>query len=239
MNKKELVVKCRSLVRLACSAHNCLNRFRVRKKGRNNRIVAPCALLQKGNIRFSGSGNTVIIGDFSVLKGVSIYLYGDNNTVTIGSWCHLAETELYLEDSGNRITIGDHTKILGKTHLAAIEGTEIRIGSDCLFSSDVHFRTGDSHSVLDLSGRRINASQDIELGDHVWVGTKVTCLKGAKVPSHSILGACALVTGKFDEPNCALAGVPARVVKTGVDWSLKRIPVGETAADFPMQNLEG
>lgn len=232
MNKKELIVKYRTLVSLACRAYNLLGIFRRRIKGKGNRIEAACALLKKADIRISGNNNTVIVEDFSILKGVSLFLYGNDNTVTIGPWCHLNGTELCIENSGNSIIIGEHTKILGKTHLAALEGTRISIGKDCLFSSDVHFRTGDSHSVLDMEGRRINASRDILIGDHVWVGTKVICLKGAQVPSHSIVGAGALVTKAFSEPHCVLAGNPAKPVKTGVDWSLKRIPIGETAADF-------
>lgn len=225
-------MKYRPLVSLACRAHNALNCFHTQKKGENNRIIAPCALLKKTNIKISGSNNTIVVEDFAVLNKASIYIHGNNNTITIGRWSHLAGTDLFIEDSGNTITIGEKTKILGKTHLAAIEGTKISIGKDCLFSSDVHFRTGDSHSVLDMQGRRINASEDIVIGDHVWLGTKVTCLKGARVPDHSILAACSLVTGKFDVPNCVLAGVPAKVVKQNIDWSIKRIPVGEIAADF-------
>lgn len=232
MNKKELVVKYRSLVGLACSAFNSLNLLRRKVKGSGNRIEAPCALLRKASIRITGSNNTVTVGDFSVLKGVSIYIYGDNNTITIGPWCHLNGTELCIEDSGNAITIGEKTKFLGKTHLAAIEGTKITIGEDCLFSGDVHFRTGDSHSILDKDGRRVNASEDISIGDHVWVGTKVTCLKGVTVAANSVLAACALVTGKYTEPGCILAGVPAKVVKQDANWSIHRVPVGEVPPDF-------
>lgn len=231
MNKKELVTKYRSLVSMACSVHNLRNLFRIHK-GKGNRIIAQCALLKKVDIRISGTNNTIIVEDFSTLKNTAVYIHGDNNTITIGPWYTLINAELCIEDDGNRITLGEHTKILGKTHLAAIEGTAITIGKDCLFSSDVHFRTGDSHSILDMQGRRINDSRDIILGDHVWVGTKSTCLKGAQVAGHSIIGACALVTGKFDQPHSALAGVPAKVVKTGVDWSARRIPVGTVAADF-------
>lgn len=232
MNKKELVSKYRSLVSVACTAFNSLNLLRRSVKGSGNRIKAPCALLRKVKIHISGSNNTVVIGDFSVLKGASIYISGDNNTVTIGPWCHLNGTEICIEDSSNAVTVGQKTRFLGKTHLAAIEGTKITIGEDCLFSGDVHFRTGDSHSVLDREGRRINPSEDIALGDHVWVGTKVTCLKGARVASNSILAACALVTGKFEEPHCTLAGVPAKVVKRDVDWSILRVPVGEIPPDY-------
>lgn len=232
MNKKELVVKYRGLVSLACRAHNLRNVFRIKKTGDNNRIIAPCALLKKVNIRIKGSNNTVVIGDFAQLKGASIYINGSGNTVTIGSWSYLGGTDLFIEDDGGSITIGSRTKFLGMTHLAVIEGTSITIGEDCLFSSDVQLRTGDSHSILDLQGRRINDSRDIILGDHVWVGTQAFLNKGAKVPPHSIVGACAMVTKAFEEPNCALAGVPAKVVKRDVDWSIRRIPVGETAEDF-------
>lgn len=232
MNKKELVVKYRDFVSLACRMYNLRNVFRIKKRGEGNRIVAPCALLKKVNIRMNGRNNTVVVEEFAQLKDVTIYINGDNNVITIGSWCYLGGTDLFMEDDGGRISIGSRTKFLGKTHLAVIEGTAITIGKDCLFSSDIQLRTGDSHSVLDLQGRRINDSRDITLGDHVWVGTRAFLSKGAKVAPHSIVGACALVTKAFEEPNCSLAGVPAKVVKTDVDWSIRRIPVGDMAQDF-------
>lgn len=237
MNKKELVVKYRSLVSMACSAFNFFN-ARIRKKGSNNQVDAGVALLKKTSITIHGQNNTVKIGDFAQLEGASITIFGDNNTVIIEPWCTLKGTELHIEKSGGSIVIGEHTRFYGKTHLAVLEGTSIRIGKDCLFSSDIHFRTGDSHSVLDMTGRRINSSEDITVGDHVWFGTKVTCLKGAVIPAHSIVGACALVSGKFEKPHCVLAGVPAKVVKQGVDWSISKVPVGEMAPDFHPINVE-
>lgn len=231
MNKKELVAKYRPLVKLACFVHNLSGLFRSRI-GRGNRVTVPCALLKKVDIRISGKNNRVIIGDFCRLKNCSIYISGDNNTIIIGDWSTLINAEFCMEKSDNAIILGDHTRILGKTHLAAIEGTKILIGKDSMFSSEIHFRTGDSHSILDMEGRRTNASEDIIVGEHVWIGTRVTCLKGSRIPNHSVVGACALVSGRFSEPNCVLAGVPAKVVKKGVDWSIARVPVGEVAPDF-------
>ena len=230
MDKKALVVKYRRLVALGCAIRNIPSLLRIRKKGGNNRVEAHCALMRGCTIHISGRNNRVIVEDFSQLRNVSMYIGGDNNTVHIGKWCTLVDTELCFENSGNTIAIGEHTRILGKTHLAAIEGTSITIGENCLFSSDIHFRTGDSHSVLNLEGRRINPSEDIVIGNHVWVGRNVTCLKGARVPGHSIIGASALVTGAFDQANCVLAGVPAKVVKQGVDWDIRRLPVESDAA---------
>lgn len=232
MNKKELVQKYHGLVSLACRTYNLRNVFRIKKVGDNNRIIAPCALLKKVKIRIKGSHNTVVIGEFARLEGASIYINGSFNHVTVGDWSYLGGTDLFIEDDGGSIVIGSRTKFLGKTHLAVIEGTSITIGQDCLFSSDIQLRTGDSHSMLDMEGRRVNASEDIVIGDHVWVGTKAFLNKGAKVAPHSIVGACALVTKAFEDPHCALAGVPAKIVKRDADWSIRRIPVGEKAKDF-------
>ena len=200
--------------------------------GGGYKLVAPCALLDKVSFSVRGKNNVVIFDDFSRLRNCVISIRGNNNLIHVGSWCGLNQVEFCVEDDNNEIVIGDHTGIHGKTHLAAIEGTKIHIGKDCMFSSDIHFRTGDSHSIVDLSGKRINESKDIVIGNHVWVGTKVTCLKGAVVPEHSIVGACSLVTGKHSVPNCVVAGVPAKIVKKDVDWSSARVPVGEIPSDF-------
>ena len=67
MNKKELVVKYRPLVSLACRIHNLRNFFRIKKTGAGNEIIAPCALLKKVNIRIKGSNNKIVIGAFAQL----------------------------------------------------------------------------------------------------------------------------------------------------------------------------
>ena len=231
MNKKELVVKYRSLVKIACGAYNCLNMFRI-KKGKGNEIIAPCALLKNVNIHISGTNNKVIIDDFTTLRNSNIYINGNNNVVRFGKWTSFWNSEICTEDDGNEVSIGTHTKILGQTKMAAIEGTKIIIGDECGFSTDVIMRTGDSHSILDMEGRRFNASKDIVLEDHVWVGIKVICMKGTYVSRNSIIGAGAVVSGKFTEPNCIIGGLPAKVIKRGIEWTAQRIPVGTVTRDF-------
>lgn len=231
MNKKELVVKYRSLVKLACAAYNLPVRLRA-KLGKGNELIAPCALLKNVNIHISGTNNKIIIDDFTTLKNTAIYIHGSNNTVRVGKWTSLWNAELCIEDDGNEISIGNHTKILGHTELAAIEGTKILIGSECGFSNDIIFRTGDSHSILDMEGRRFNASKDIVLEDHIWVGIRVICMKGTYISRNSILAAGAVISGKFMEPNCVIGGVPAKVIKRGVEWCTPRIPVGSVAKEF-------
>lgn len=148
---------------------------------------------------------------------------GDNNTIIIGNKCFARLAEFHIEDSNNSIVCGDEVHFSGKIHMAVIEGTKLSIGDDCLFSSDIVLRTGDSHSLLDLKGDRINFSKDIIIHNHVWVGHKVTMNKGVIISDDTVVGAGAIVTKAFTDKNVAIAGVPAKIVKRDVNWTRERI----------------
>lgn len=150
-------------------------------------------------------------------------MYGDNGTIKIGPKCYAVNTEFYIEDANGTIEVGKDTSLCGKAHLAVIEGTKIKIGENCLFSSEITFRTGDSHSLLDLKGNRINPSKDIEIKDHVWIGHKVSINKGVTIQENSVIGTGAIVTRTFLEGNVVIAGVPAKIVKENINWDAKRI----------------
>ncbi|MEG2871366.1 MAG: hypothetical protein RR875_07440, partial [Clostridium sp.] len=157
------------------------------------------------------------------LRNCLIYIVGNNNTIEIGENTHITNGELWIEDDNNKIIIGSNTSLCGKIHLACIEGCTIAIGDNCLFSSDIVFRTGDSHSILDLDGNRINPAQDIIIKNHVWIGNKVIVTKGASIAENSIVGTGAIVTKKFDETNVVITGVPAKITKENINWSVERI----------------
>ena len=170
-----------------------------------------------------GKNNEVIIGDFVRINNSTIILHGNNNKIVINDYSYLEQIEFYTEDSNNEIVIGRNTSLCGKAHLAAIEGTKILIGDNCLLSGELHFRTGDSHSILDMEGQRINPSENIVIDDHVWIGTKVTCLKGVHVSRDSIVAATTTLCKKYDSPNVVIGGIPGRIIKTNVNWSSERI----------------
>ena len=143
--------------------------------------------------------------------------------IEIGTGCNLHNTTFWIEDNNNRIVIGNQTTVHGMTQLACIEGTTICIGNDCMFSSNIRFRTGDSHTVTDLDGTRINPSSNIVIGNHVWIGQDTFVGKGVVVKDDSIVGAGSVVTKKFEQQGVAIAGNPARIIKENVNWKRERI----------------
>lgn len=201
---------------------NPRNRFHI---GKTNRFSCKGVRLNGVSIHIIGSNNIITVGRRTSLRNCSILIKGDNNCIDIGNAVILNETTFWIEDKTNSITIGDDTTVSGKTEFSAIEGTSIIVGKDCMFSRNIRIVTGDSHSIINNLGERINPSKNITIGDHVWVGADVVILKGARVNSNSIIGTRALVNKEFQESNIVLAGTPARKVKEDVDWDRIRINI--------------
>lgn len=182
------------------------------------------ALLKKGkkvmvNNKFncSGSHNSIIFEGKGVVQRCHFYIQGNNNTIIVKEGVNLTEVECWLQYDNNTIIIGKNSDLCGKAHLACIEGTTISIGEDCLFSSNIVLRTGDSHSVVDNKGNRINPSKNILVDDHVWIGYGALINKGVHLKKDTIVATGAVVTKTFDE-RVAIGGNPAKVIKKDINW---------------------
>lgn len=177
-------------------------------------------------IEVYGKNNIIDFGEAAnYLTSCHIYVNGNNNHIRLGERNVFINGELWIEDDNGQICFGNKNRIEGRTHIAAIEGTSIIFGNECLFSSDVVFRTGDSHSIIDQeTENRINPSKSITILNKVWFGNKATILKGVTIESESIVGSGAVVT-KSVPANCIVAGNPAKIIKKGIKWNIKRIPI--------------
>ncbi|MBQ5711158.1 MAG: acyltransferase [Oscillospiraceae bacterium] len=186
-----------------------------------NRLTG--GIFTKCRIRVKGKNNCIVVGRDAWISHSKLTIRGNDCQIVIGDGCVIRQGDLYIEDDGGQIRIGDGTSICGSTHLASIEGKTISIGQDCLFSSAVTVRVGDSHSIMDLDGKRINPSEDVVIGDRVWVGNQTTILKGARIPADTVVATGAVVTKKFEEPGTILGGLPAKVIRKDIRWDRARL----------------
>jgi acetyltransferase-like isoleucine patch superfamily enzyme len=93
-----------------------------------------------------------------------------------------------------------------------------------MLSYGIIIRNTDSHSVIDVkSGKRRNPAADIIVGDHVWIGMEALLTKGTHVSNNSIVGARAVLTKPYLDENISLAGVPAKIINTGISWDRKKL----------------
>lgn len=91
---------------------------------------------------------------------------------------------------------------------------EITIGNNVAISHDVTIMDSDAHEIKDDDYQK---TKPIHIGNHVWIGTRATILKGVTIGDGSIIAAGSVVT-KNVPSNTIVAGVPAKVIKQNVLW---------------------
>lgn len=195
------------------------NRFKIKSGNKLEIPVSAQRQMKKITVKLGGRNNCLIVGEDVQLTHCEIRLDGQDNLIEIGPRVRFSSGKIYLRNtSGQHIRIGEDTTVEG-AYLLVDEASSIDIGRDCMLSTDILIRTGDKHSILDMhSGQRLNPSCDVRIGDRVWIGRDVQVLKGTVLHPESVVGACSVVSRAFDEGNCVIAGVPARIVKQGICW---------------------
>ncbi len=135
---------------------------------------------------------------------------GPQGSVEFGPDCVL-DRGLTIEAEG-RLSVGARTIFGHHCTLAARDVLEI--GEDCLLAEMVSVRDHDHcFERLDIPIREQGAaSAPVKIGRNVWLGAKVTVVKGVTIGDNAIVGANAVVT-KDIPPNAIAAGVPARVLR--------------------------
>ena len=192
--------------------------------GESNQIHYTTANLWHDQFIFrSGSFNTIEIDSGTSLEHSSITFKGSNNRVTIGKEGFINGLDIVLEGDNNAVVIGEHAFVLGDMRMVAVDGSAINIGNDCMFSDRIEIRTTDNHAIIDReTGMRINFEEDVVIGNHVWIGTGATILKGAKIADGCIVGAKSLVTRKHIEKHSVIAGHPGTVIRRNIMWTMER-----------------
>ena len=195
-------------------------------KGRANQIeIDKTAILFNCTIDITGNNNKIEIGEGSILNNVTFFIRGDNNTIKLGKKVKFIRGgSIWIEDYSCEAFVGDDTTF-EDTHIAVTEpNSKIHIGKDCMFAYGIDVRTGDSHSIIDsISKKRINYAQDVFIGNHVWIASHVSILKGVHIPDNSVVATRAVVTKSFQEKNILIGGMPAKKLKENIDWDRDRI----------------
>lgn len=120
--------------------------------------------------------------------------------------------------------------------LTVAEGSSITIGEDTLIANDCRIRADDSHPIYDgYSGKRINKSRSILIGNHVWIGQESFVLPGSEIGAGAVVGARSMITKSRPVPPSSLVlGSPAQVQRKNIHWVRKHLQLHE---DVP-QSIE-
>ncbi len=169
-------------------------------------------------IDISGSGNCVFIDRGFKSQGGSIKTQGKSSFIYLGQFVSLSKVAILMKNNDGSFIVDSGSSWQGGAAIVQENNQSIRIGKNCMFSSQVDFMTSDSHPIFDMETNiRLNPAASIEVESDVWLGRGVKVNKGVSVKSGSIVGQGAIVT-KDTQPHCLYAGIPARLIREGVRW---------------------
>jgi acetyltransferase-like isoleucine patch superfamily enzyme len=171
-------------------------------------------------VKFLGRNNRLVLGNHAHLAQTVITFDCDNGFVTIGGTrdSNPAFRSKIRVGQDAQVRIGNDVSSTTPCAISAAEGAVVRIGNDVMFASDNAVRADDGHPIFDVrTGKRVNPSRSITIGNHVWLGAGAAVLGGAKVGDGSVIGYAGVVTRNIPN-NCIAVGVPARVVRRHTAW---------------------
>lgn len=197
-------------------------RLRIPQK---NKLIMGLKTILFAKFDIKGQNNSISLGKGCTLRKTTIEISGSNNSVTFADNVKVYESLKILIESNNCVVKIENGATIGSAKIQLGEKeTKVIIGEDSMLSRDIVINTSDFHSIIDINSNvRINPAKDVKIGKHVWIGNGVYINKGAFIEDNCIVAAKSVVPGKDFEINSLIGGVPAKLIKTGINWDRKII----------------
>ena len=96
---------------------------------------------------------------------------------------------------------------------------EVSFGEDCLLGWNIMIHDDNGHIVTTNGKAAADKHPGIRIGDHCWICSDCTLLRGSGLGSHSILGCGSVLTKMIQEDHVLIAGNPGMKKKENIDWS--------------------
>lgn len=204
------------------------------KLGKNNNLKLKKIKMNKVSLKLGNLNNIIIKNgeikktkircqencDIEINNNVKLnnctFILNNNSKIIIGEKTVLNNTVIILEED-NFCYIGKNVNVGGMVISGKGKNNFIKIGNNCLISTNVKIRNTDGHKIF-KAGRIINENLPVIVEDNVWIGEDVTILKGVTIFKGSIVGSKTLVNKSLKKRNCIIAGIPARCVKENISW---------------------
>jgi maltose O-acetyltransferase len=133
---------------------------------------------------------------------------GSYNAFTQGCWLWPVDEDF----DGIRIKIGNGNYFNRNLMIDACGYVEI--GDDNMFGPDVYIADSNHTTEKGTSPKKLPMKRGrVKIGNHCWIGAKVTILNDVELGDGCVVGAGAVVTNSFPTGS-KIGGVPARLLST-------------------------
>ena len=156
-------------------------------------------------------GARKVIGSSNVTK----FQMDKWTTLVVNGKFHMNEnSNIWITHSGKLILNGGFIN----ENVTITCAKQIIIGKNAHIAREAVIRDYDGHYIEDVAYR---TSKPVIIGDNVWIGYRAMILKGVTIGDNSVVAANSVVT-KDVPANSIVAGNPAKVIKTGINWRSKQ-----------------
>lgn len=139
----------------------------------------------------------------------------------------LRENAIWSSEGGCRISYGSTIEILHNAILDSqfftinsnstlIAAMKIQLGQDVMIGRGVVIYDSDHHTIRDAQGEVTNPDVPVSIGDHVWLTTNVTVLKGSSIGPGGVVAANTVVHGNIP---CAALYQSSKIKGNFGTWS--------------------
>jgi acetyltransferase-like isoleucine patch superfamily enzyme len=154
----------------------------------------------------------------------SIMLWGNRSFLYVSQKSELPQGSLSIGDAF--IYIGDRVRSAGQLNINCRNGGCVILENDILLANYVKLMSDDCHTIFDAnSGVRINPyGGKILIRDHVWIGAHASIMGNSIINANNVVGESAFVRNIISPSGSILAGIPAKVIRTGISWDPNDLP---------------
>ncbi len=121
----------------------------------------------------------------------------------------------FISLEGN-VKIGENTYLNEYTRIDSGDNSKVVIGKHCAIGRYVHI-TSKTHDLVqpttDEQHSEIPSKEsDVNIGNYVWIGDKVTILPGVQIEDYAVVAAHAVVTRNVNRFEI-VGGIPAKLIR--------------------------
>lgn len=120
----------------------------------------------------------------------------------------LRKNSVWSNEGGCRISYGATVEVLSdgtldsqfftmNTGSVLIAAKKISLGRDVMIGRNVIVYDSDHHAIRNIDGVTVNPDAPVSIGDHVWLATNSTVLKGTSIGSGSVVSANSIAHGNI------------------------------------------
>lgn len=168
----------------------------------------------KKNVKFESYDGKVLFGfgdgglPYDKNSGINLDFSSNSKFKIYGNCAFGFHSSIRLEENAI-LEIGKNTYLSANAVLRVAK--KIKIGDDCAISWNVTIMDSDFHDYY-IDDNLVENTNEVIIGNNVWIGNNVIILKGVTIGDNSIIAAGSVVT-KSVPPDTIVGGNPAKTIK--------------------------